>query len=104
MPLFSKRIQYLSDSTGRWRYEYPPESEALARGLPIQILTHPVWYADVPQRPYQALVRLLRSKAEWLRRSFAENCQVMREGTARPVDPGRDGRIDGEDRAWKDAA
>lgn len=103
MRLFSKTIQYLSDSTGRWRYEYPPESEAFSRGLPIQLLTHPVWYADVPQRPYQALVSILRDKAERLRRSFADNCLVMREGLAKPAAAGRD-QTDGEDRARKDAA
>jgi len=104
LPLFSRTIRYLSDSTGRWRYEYPPESEALLRGLPVQLLTHPVWYADVPQRPHQALRSILSAKADFLERSFAEHCRVMREGVTEPAGPGRDRQSDGDDRAWKDAA
>ncbi len=104
MPLFSRSIKYLSDSTGRWRYEYPPQSEALTSGLPVQLLTHPVWYADVPQRPYQALLSILSAKAKFLERSFADNCRVMGEGMAKSDDPGRDRRTHGGDRVSKDAA
>ena len=104
MPLFSRTIKYLSDSTGRWRYEYPPQSEALASGLPVQLLTHPVWYAEAPQLPYQALLSILSAKAKFLERSFADNCRVMREGLAKPDDPDRDRRTRWGDRVSKDAA
>jgi hypothetical protein len=88
MPLFRRNVKYLSDSTGRWRYEYPPDSRAFKMGLPIQLLTHPVWYAATPQRPCQALVDVLSAKAEFLERSFADNCTVMRQRATKSDRPG----------------
>jgi len=34
---------YASDSTGRWRWGNP--KEASAKGLPLQVLTHPFWWS-----------------------------------------------------------
>ena len=34
---------YASDSTGRWRWGTP--DQALAKGLPLQVLTHPFWWS-----------------------------------------------------------
>jgi hypothetical protein len=42
--VFSKDITYISDSTGRWRYGHPLESEAFLLRKPIQLLTHPIWW------------------------------------------------------------
>ncbi len=104
MPLFCKTIRYLSDSTGRWRYEYPPQSGALCEGLPVQLLTHPIWYAETPRPPYAALCESLSAKAAMLERSFAANCIVMRQGGRRPHDAARPGQASPPAPPAKDAA
>lgn len=42
--IFSKHMTYISDSTGRWRYGHPLDSEAFYARKPIQLLTHPIWW------------------------------------------------------------
>jgi hypothetical protein len=42
--VFSKDMTYISDSTGRWRYGHPLDSEAFHSRKPIQLLTHPIWW------------------------------------------------------------
>jgi hypothetical protein len=42
---------YLSDSRARWREGPPIESLAKPRSHLLQILTHPVWWAETNQRP-----------------------------------------------------
>jgi hypothetical protein len=37
-------VAYISDSTGRWLYGHPLDSEAFFRRKPIQLLTHPIWW------------------------------------------------------------
>ncbi len=37
-------VAYISDSTGRWLYGHPIDSEAFFRRKPIQLLTHPIWW------------------------------------------------------------
>ncbi|GCE20952.1 hypothetical protein [Dictyobacter kobayashii] len=39
-------IAYISDSTGRWRYGHPLDSEAFFTRKPIQLLTHPIWWVQ----------------------------------------------------------
>lgn len=39
-------VAYVSDSTGRWRYGHPFDSEAFHARRPIQLLTHPIWWVQ----------------------------------------------------------
>lgn len=48
-------IAYLSDSTGRWRYGHPLDSEAFQSRKPFQLLTHPVWWVQEGETPAQKL-------------------------------------------------
>jgi hypothetical protein len=54
-------VAYISDSTGRWRYGHPLESEAFHTRKPIQLLTHPVWWVQAGETPSQKLERWLYS-------------------------------------------
>ncbi len=38
--------QYFSDSTGRWRFGSPLDSQAFARRADLHVLTHPVWWTQ----------------------------------------------------------
>ena len=52
-------VAYISDSTGRWRYGQPLDSEAFKERKPIQLLTHPVWWVQEGETPGQKLERWL---------------------------------------------
>lgn len=52
-------VAYISDSTGRWRYGQPLDSEAFKTRKPIQLLTHPVWWIQEGETPGQKLDRWL---------------------------------------------
>ena len=52
-------VAYISDSTGRWRYGQPLESEAFKQRKPIQLLTHPIWWYQEGETPIQKLERWL---------------------------------------------
>jgi len=54
-------VAYLSDSTGRWRYGHPLESEAFIAQKPIQLLTHPIWWIQEGETAAQKLDRWLYS-------------------------------------------
>jgi hypothetical protein len=54
-------VAYISDSTGRWRYGHPLESEAFNTRKPIQLLTHPIWWVQEGETPAQKLERCLYS-------------------------------------------
>ena len=44
-----KKIKYLSDSGGSFRYSYPLEWLKLNKDKPIQLLLHPIWWSKVEQ-------------------------------------------------------
>ena len=54
-------VAYISDSTGRWRYGHPLESEAFHARKPIQLLTHPIWWVQGGETATQKLERWLYS-------------------------------------------
>lgn len=63
---------YLSDSRGRWREGNPLDSLGRPRGDTLQVLIHPIWWSETPQRP-----------AERLRAFLLE---LMRAGDSRSFD------------------
>lgn len=54
-------VAYISDSTGRWRYGHPLESEAFQARKPIHLLTHPIWWVQAGETATQKLERWLYS-------------------------------------------
>lgn len=54
-------VAYISDSTGRWRYGHPLDSEAFKARKPIQLLTHPIWWIQQGETASQKLERWLYS-------------------------------------------
>ncbi len=54
-------IAYISDSTGRWRYGHPLDSEAFKTHTPIQLLTHPIWWTQEGETATHKLERCLYS-------------------------------------------
>jgi hypothetical protein len=54
-------VAYISDSTGRWRYGHPLDSEAFKARKPIQLLTHPIWWTQDGETVSQKLESWLNS-------------------------------------------
>tara|TARA_Y100000590_G_scaffold96056_1_gene109094 strand:- start:1272 stop:2021 length:750 start_codon:yes stop_codon:yes gene_type:complete len=46
LPEYFERIFYCSDSTGKWRYGHPLDSEAFSEGKPVHLLVHPIWWTE----------------------------------------------------------
>ncbi|MDQ2903652.1 MAG: hypothetical protein ABI456_03730 [Ktedonobacteraceae bacterium] len=78
--IFSKEMTYLSDSTGRWRYGHPLESEAFSSRRPIQLLTHPIWWLQEGELPrekleawlYKDYLNVLATAKEFLPKLFRD--------------------------------
>lgn len=68
----NNEMAYISDSTGRWRYGHPLDSEAFYTHQPIQLLTHPIWWTQVGESP--------RKKLEyWLQGDYQHNLAMAKE-------------------------
>jgi hypothetical protein len=65
-------IAYISDSTGRWRYGHPLESEAYKAQKPIQLLTHPIWWIQPGETAPQKLER-------WLYTDYLDSRATLKE-------------------------
>lgn len=61
---FFHDIAYFSDSGGKWRKGSPVLSEVFAKKKPMQILTHPMWWIENGDDPYQKLRNLLNQNRE----------------------------------------
>jgi len=72
MPLFTKDIKYLSDSRGEWEY-IPMENEWFKKGMPLHILTHPIWWRGEDFTPIEKIVGVVESQKRLLERSIEKN-------------------------------
>lgn len=65
-------VSYISDSTGRWRYGHPLDSETFNKRKPIQLLTHPIWWIQEGETAIQKLER-------WLYSDYQNSHATLRE-------------------------
>jgi hypothetical protein len=63
---------YISDSTGRWRYGHPFDSEAFKTQKSIQLLTHPIWWIQDGETAAQKLERMIYS-------DYQNSCVILKE-------------------------
>jgi hypothetical protein len=71
-PAIRGEVAYISDSTGRWRYGHPLDSEAFKTQKPIQLLTHPIWWIQEGETAAQKLER-------WLYSDYQNSCATLKE-------------------------
>ncbi len=65
-------VAYISDSTGRWRYGHPLDSEAFHARKPIQLLTHPIWWVQAGETVTEKLEL-------WLDADYHHNLATLKE-------------------------
>jgi hypothetical protein len=71
-PVLKGVMAYASDSTGRWRFGHPFDSDAFHNRRPIHLLTHPIWWTQEGSDP------LLKLEA-WLDRIRTIHLKDARE-------------------------
>jgi hypothetical protein len=65
-------VAYISDSTGRWRYGHPLDSDAFHARKPIQLLTHPIWWVQAGETVTEKL-------ESWLEADYHHNSATLKE-------------------------
>lgn len=53
--ILNKETAYMSDSTGRWKYGHPLETDAFKTSKSIQLLTHPIWWVAKGKTPKEKI-------------------------------------------------
>ncbi len=71
---YFRDIQYLSDSTGVWRYGHPFQTAAFAEGRTIHLLIHPIWWVLDGATNTDKLRQYYRQRVDVLKADFSENC------------------------------
>lgn len=68
----TKTVAYLSDSGGEWANGNPLESSVVKRGRPLQLLTHPVWWAFPGESPVAKIANAFAARGEHAALSLRE--------------------------------
>lgn len=80
LPLFTRRIHYLADSRGLWRYGEPLDSAAFLAGKPLHLLVHPIWWREEEATPAQTLNDFIDRRSRQIESSVAANSTVYQPG------------------------
>jgi len=78
-PDFFKRIEYFSDSHGKFRYGNPLESQAFRNNNSIQLLVHPIWWVTNGIDPISKLNNYFDLTISNLKQHVALNCIPYRK-------------------------
>lgn len=73
-----RNVQYFSDSRGGWMRGTPLDSEEFAARKPLQVLTHPVWWANSPATPHETLMRFVDEIKACTMDTLEANCVIFR--------------------------
>ena len=73
MPEFFSNINYISDSTGLWRYGHPLEHDFIYNHEPFQILIHPEWWNNKKNLGRDEVIKNIYSKLDKNNRNNLEN-------------------------------
>ena len=73
MNKYFKKIAYMSDSKGEFRYGHPIESEAYKNFKSIQLLIHPAWWMSKDDTPIKIMQGVIKKNNELNKSFFTEN-------------------------------
>lgn len=58
--IFDGSMDYISDSTGKWRYGHPLESNTIRMRKSVILLTHPIWWIEIGDAPLEKIKNMLK--------------------------------------------
>jgi len=77
---FFKKIGYVSDSSGYWKFGHPLEMKEFNENKSIQFLTHPIWWQNT-NKPYkEKLNNFLQKKFSYFDNQLAVECKSHNSG------------------------
>ena len=82
-PRWFEHMGYCSDSRGAWHHGHPLRHPAVASGRALQLLTHPIWWAEDVGTPVKKLNDFVGVRADLLREELAAHCSVFPENAGR---------------------
>ncbi len=86
-PRFFSEMGYCSDSRGLWRFGHPLEHEAVSESRALQLLTHPIWWAnDDGGNREAALTRLVTRFGDRIKPAIADVVSGYDPATGRIAD------------------
>ncbi len=76
---YFRKVKYISDSTGVWRYGHPFETPEFAENKSIHLLIHPIWWMIEGETNLDKLRYYYRQRVDVLKANFSENCIPFRQ-------------------------
>lgn len=76
---YFKNIKYFADSTGKWRFGNPFDSEEFNSRKPLHILIHPIWWFIDEANNHEKLKSFYKKCVQQLKEEFSQNCIPFRD-------------------------
>lgn len=74
---FFEEIGYCSDSRGAWHHGHPLEHPSVSEGRALQLLTHPIWWAEGDGRSAQDIIaRHLEARRSFMELEASHHCSA----------------------------
>lgn len=71
---FFDEIAYCSDSRGEWRFGHPLDHVCINKGHAMQLVTHPIWWAEDGDTPQSKCAKFLDRRYDIFDKEAAANC------------------------------
>lgn len=75
MEKYFKKIKYVSDSSGVFRYGHPFNTDEFQNNQSLQILIHPIWWVIEGDSNHDKLRNYYSRKKEFLKSHYSANCK-----------------------------
>jgi hypothetical protein len=78
-PRFFCDVAYVSDSKGGWHHGHPLDHQAVSKQLPLQLLTHPIWWTQKLESITGRLESFISERNNVMRDEFVVNITSYRK-------------------------
>lgn len=76
-PLYFGKDKYISDSNHHWRCGSPLDFVQAFQGESLQILTHPIWWTELPEDPYEKVQQFIAQHRKSTYDYFQNNVTLL---------------------------
>ena len=77
MSKYTEQLKYVSDSTGRWRYGTPFETEEFELRKAMHVLIHPLWWTLSGATAQDKIQQMYKIKQQQITNYFQANCKTF---------------------------